>query len=161
MKKFAFFCLAALTLMACNNDEPTTPTINYDFLIGTWNVNNYSVVITNLDEGKEIENISRNSGTLTVTKETEDGDVYYYYTENFINPEVESYSGRFEFTKNSIEMNDREGSLRSDVEYIYDYTISSLTDKKMEWTYESEKTVSSGGKTYTRKVVSKAVFTKQ
>ena len=161
MKKFAFFCLASLMLMACNNNEPATPTVNYDLLIGSWTLNSYSVLITNLDEGKEIENISRNNGTLTITKETVDDEVYYYYTENFINPEVPSYSGRFEFTKNTLEMNDREGSLRTDVEYIYDYTISVLTDKKMEWTYESEKPVSSAGKNYTRKIVSKAVFTKQ
>ena len=158
----ALMCFAAIAFTACNNEEPTTPKVDFDKMVGTWNVNNYSVVITNVDAGKEVANISRNSGVLTITKRTEDGDVYYDYTENFINESGEAYSGRFIISKNTIEMGDSEGFMRKDVD-TYDFTVSALTDNKMEWTYESEKQYSnsSTGENYKRKTVAKAVFTKK
>lgn len=165
MKKIfslALVCLTAIVFTACNKNEPTAPAVDFDKMVGTWNLNNYSVVITNMDEGKEVSNTSRNSGLLTITKKTEDGDVYYDYTENFIDESGEEYSGRFIISKNTIEMGDSDGFLRKGVD-TYDFTVSTLTDNKMEWTYDVEQQYSNSasGENYKRKVVAKAVFTKK
>ena len=174
MKKYlysALLCMASLTLFcACEGNDPDKKeqkqTLNYDLMVGTWNLETYSVVITNLDENKEVENFSRNKGTMVVTKKTDtDSDTYYYYTDNFINEKGEEYSGRCSINGTTMEMCAEDGFMRSDGATTYDFTISLLTDKRMEWTYDathnySHKSTSTLDEAYKRRTVAKVVLTK-
>lgn len=166
MKRYfyaALVCLASMAFFcACNNDEPEKAKVNFDKMVGTWKLNSYKVLVTNLDESKELENISRNKGTMTVTKKTEDGDTNYYYTENFVNENGEEYSGRFIISNGTIEMAAQDGFRRSDGATTYDFTVSKLTNTQMEWTYDvvQDYSSTSTGEKYKRKTVATAHFSK-
>ena len=171
MKRFMTKTLLLAALVAffggCkNNDtdkEPETK-VNYDLLVGTWTLNQYNVVIVNLDENKELQNISRNKGTLTVTKKTDDeNEVHYCYTEDFINPDYGTYSGEFilDNKTNRIELAGKDGFMRSDNADVYDMDLKVLTDTKMEWSYVRTHTHSRTNEVpFQEKITLTATFTK-
>ncbi len=166
MKKrnlFMLFCIAVslIGLTSCNRNQGniTAENFNPDKMLGTWKLVEYSSVATNLDENVVTEQIKRTEGTLLVTKK--DGN--YYYTENFMNENGKQYSGRLTVNGNVVRMAEEDGFLRTDVD-TYEMTVTELTDKKMEWSYERTYTHyesgTDGTSEFKEKRVVTAIFTK-
>ena len=166
MKKFfskmMLFAVLAVAVCACNskNQPEDKSKVNYDKMIGKWKVSSYTVKWINLDESKELKNIALTDGSLEISKQTEDGETYYYYTENFINENRTDYSGRIDVSDRCIELRNRQGFLRDDGADTYEFVVSFPSDKQMEWTYEwkGERTIDGVSHQEQRSV--KAIFNK-
>ena len=156
--------LAAVAVAVCACDgknQPDQKKTDYDKMVGNWNVSSYTVKWINLDESKTLKDISLNEGSLSVSKKTEDGDTYFYYTEDFIIGKHEAYSGRLDVSDNGIELRDSDGFLRKDDADSYEFTVSFPSANQMEWVYEWKGSRSVDGVAHQEQRSVKAVFNKK
>jgi len=168
MKKMYSKVLILAVLMAgfcaCkgNENSPEAKKIDYDKMIGTWTLNSYTESWINTDEDKVEKDRSVNKGTLTIKKEKDnEGNMQYYYTENFVNDNGSEYSGRIDISNDMIYLHASDGFSRSDNAETYDYRVTFPADNKMEWTYEWTGTHSRNGVAHQDKRSVKGIFTKQ
>lgn len=172
MKKILFLtvvcCLAVTTatFTSCNKsqNEPDTPeqTVETDYskMVGTWTLKSYSHVVFNIDKNEEVENVTRDKGTLVVTKETNgDGVAEYFYTENFLLENGEEYSGKFEFYEDLVILRDINGFMRTNI-FVYDFNVPVLTENEMKWTYDRTHTVTLNGVSHKEQVTETIVLTR-
>lgn len=157
--------LAVLEAGVCACDSASQPdqkpTVDFDKMIGQWNVTSYTVKWINLDNNEVLKDIALTDGSLKVTKQTEDGETYYYYTENFVSEDRKEYSGRMTAYNNRVELCNREGFLRDDGADSYEYTVSFPSDKEMHWVYEYQGTRSINGVSHQEKRSVKGVFVRK
>ena len=161
--KVLFLAVLMAGFCACkDNSNAPDQTVNYDKMIGTWKLESYSEKWVNTDENKEEKNRTVTQGTLTIKKEKDnDGDMQYYYTENFVNDNCTEYSGRIDFNGGFIYLHASDGFSRGDKAEIYDYTVSFPADNKMEWTYNWTGTHSDGSVSHQDKRTVKGIFIRQ
>ena len=159
--------LAALAVIvcACKKDEPDKDgnQVNYNQMIGSWNLTSYSVLWKNVDEDKVEKDFSYQDGYLVIEKKaTSDGDAYFY-KENFALESREEYYGMLEIdTKNNhIYLRAEDGFQRRDLAEIYDFTPSFPADGKMEWNYSWKGTHGNYGQSHICQRTVKAVFVKK
>lgn len=159
--------LAALAVMACacNQDEPDKggKQVNYDQMIGSWNLTSYSVLWKNVDEDKVEKEFSYQDGFLVIEKKTTDDGDAYFYKENFALESRQEYYGMLEIdTKNNlIYLRAEDGFQRSDNAEIYDFTVSFPADDKMEWNYSWKGAHGNYSVSHTCQRTVKAVFVKK
>ena len=159
--------LTALAVAVCACDSENEPDkgnkVNYDQMIGSWNLTSYSVLWKNLDENKVEKELSYQDGYLVIEKKkTDDGDAYFY-KENFALESREEYEGMLEIdTKNNfIYLRAEDGFQRKDNAEIYDFTVSFPAEGKMEWNYSWKGDHSNYGTSHTCQRTVKAVFVKK
>jgi|GEM_PF-2482710 len=145
MKSIIFKSLLVVVLMAglcaCNNNGNNNPpeqpkTVDYDKMIGFWNLDSFAEKWVNTDENIVERDTTITKGSITIKKEKdEDGDMQYYYTENFLTMDGEEYEGRFFFSGGFAYLYAQDGFNRKDQASTYDFTVTFPAENKMEWTY--------------------------
>lgn len=158
--------LAAFVVAACacnsKNEPENKQKVDYDQMIGSWNLSSYSVLWKNVDEDKVEKEISYQDGYLVIEKKkTNDGDAYFY-KENFALESREEYYGMLEIdTQNDlIYLRAEDGFQRKDNAEIYDFKVSFPAAGKMEWNYSWKGAHSNYGTPHTCQRTVKAVFVK-
>ena len=161
--KIMLLAVLALAVCACDSENKPDPKqkVDYDKMVGDWNVSSYTVKWINLDNDATLKDIALDNGTLAVTKRTEGGDTYFYYTEDFINENRTEYSGRFDISETSIELRNSEGFLRDDGAESYEFVVSCPAENQMQWVCEWTGTRSINGVPHQEKRSVKAVFNKK
>lgn len=164
MKKsvLSILLFAALAVAFCACDSENQPgnkkKVDYDKMVGNWQVTSYTVQWINLDENEVLKDIALRDGSLSITKKTEDGETYYYYTENFVSEDRKEYSGRIDAGSDFIVLGNSEGFLRGDGADTYDYSVSFPSDNEMHWDYSYQGTRSVDGVAHQEKRTVKGVF---
>jgi len=168
MKKYlylALMCLAsAVMFTACDSNTPSDPGKNVDFdkMIGKWNLNSYTMKFVNTDDNiVEVDSVI-NKGQLTITKEKDgEGNMQYFYTENFLSRFGGEGKGVISIEKGMINLYAEDGFNRKDMDYTFEYTVSFPADNKMEWSYDWTGEHSNYSISHQDRRTVKAVFTKQ
>ena len=156
------WAVLAAGLLACNRNTPDAPKVDYDKMIGTWQLVSYSEKWVNTDESIVEKDRTVNQGALTIRKEKDSSeDMQYYYTEDFVNDKCTEYSGRIDISGGFIYLHAEDGFSRSDGAEMYDYTVSFPEEGKMEWTYNWKGSHFRDGVAHQDERVVKGVFIKQ
>lgn len=160
--KFLFVAALAAGVCACSpKNQPEQPKVDYDKMIGNWNVTSYTVKWINLDDNETLKNIDLKDGSLAISKRTENDETYFYYTENFISEKREEYSGRLDVSDRCIELRNNQGFLRDDGADTYEFAVSFPADNQMQWEFEWKGSRFVNGLTHQEQRNVKAVFVRK
>ena len=163
--KIMLLAALAVAVCACNENEADKggKQVNYDLMIGSWNLTSYSVLWRNVDEDKVEKDFSYQDGYLVIEKKNTDDGEAYFYKENFALDSREEYYGMLEIdTRNNfIYLRAEDGFQRKDNAEIYDFTVSFPAEGKMEWNYKWTGGHSNYGPLHTCQRTVKAVFNKK
>ena len=152
----------AAGLSACNGNNPEQPQVDYDKMIGTWTLNSYTQKWVNTTDNIVELDSAVHKGTITIKKDKdEEGNMQYYYTDNFFSRYGDVYEGMIVIEKGRVNLYAKDGWTRKDMDNTYEFTVSFPADNKMDWSYEWTGVHTRGTEMHQDKRTANVAFTKQ